>query len=385
MTEPQTDVKVQTDKDTGVRHYTYPPTGEPFVSVTTVLGATHGKQNVLVPWSARLSAEFSVDNLDLIAETFASQGWQAAVDLVASQARRMREKKADVGKYVHAVAEALILWAASPDGTGRDIVLPTLPDHLADADYDGDPLDDVVDWMIRGFTNFVSGFNPEFEAAEMVVFHPGLKVAGTLDMIVVLHGRHLTADGRLIPAPGNQLSVCVDIKTGKWLDETVQEQVAAYRRMTEALMPMGDLRPMPNTDAAAVLHLRPEFATGYRLIPVSPADDAKAWNRFRRAVELYQGRAECRPKPGRVAYPLRPDGAMPAPLLADLDGEGYGRVLRPLTNAGLVDLDQVALLTASQLLEIKGIGEKTSDMVRRMLADHDLTLADEPRPVEEVA
>jgi hypothetical protein len=381
MTSHTAAVQVET-KDDGTRHYTYPPTGDPFVSVTTVLGETHGKQKYLVPWSAREAAKTCVDNLQQIADMLATEGRQATVDLLASQAEQVRKKKADVGKYVHAVAEALILWAASPEGTGTDIALPDLPEHLIGADYDDEPLDDVVDWMISGFTNFVSAFNPQFEAAEMVVFNPALRVAGTLDMIIALRDVALAADGRLAPASGNLLVLCVDIKTGKH-DITTREQLAAYRRMREALMPMGDLVPMPATDAAAVLHLRPEYPTGFRLMPVKPAEDAKAWNRFRRDVEIYQGRAEIRPKPGRVAYPLRPDGSMPAPLLADLDGEGYGRVLRPLAGAGLVDLEQVALLTSAQLLEIKGIGPRAADTVRRMLADHDLTLADEtPREAE---
>jgi DNA-directed RNA polymerase alpha subunit len=76
---------------------------------------------------------------------------------------------------------------------------------------------------------------------------------------------------------------------------------------------------------------------------------------------------------------------MPAPRLADLDGEGYGRTLAPLIKAGLADIEAVALLTAGQLLEIKGIGAKTSDTVRQMLADHALTLADETTPVGKVA
>jgi hypothetical protein len=48
-------------------------------------------------------------------------------------------------------------------------------------------------------------------------------------------------------------------------------------------------------------------------------------------------------------------------------------------------VEQVALLTAGQLLEIKGIGAKTSDTVRQMLDDHDLTLADEAPQTAEVA
>jgi hypothetical protein len=380
-----TAVKVHTDKDTGVRHYSYPPTGEPFVSVTTVTGGTEAKQQYLVPWAARLAAEYAVDNPDLIAKTIETEGRQAAVDLVKDQARKLRELKADTGKYVHAVAEALILWAASPAGTGGDIVIPTLPDHLVGADYDDQPLDDVSDWMITGFTNFVSAFNPRFEATEMVVFNPALKVAGTLDMIIVLVGYALTTDGRLIPAPGNLLVLCVDIKTGKRLDITTREQIATYRRMTEALMPMGELVAMPATDAAAVLHLRPEFPDGYRLMPISPADDAKAWNRFRRAADIYHGRAEINAKPGKVAYPLRPDGTMPTPRLADLDGEGYGRALGALIKAGLTDLDDVAALTAAQLLDIKGIGVKTAGTVRRMLTGYGFALADENTPIGEVA
>jgi hypothetical protein len=366
----------RTDGDTG-RYYTHPTTGEQLVSVTTVLGATEGKP-FLVDWSARLAAEYCVDNIGLIAELLANDGRQAAVDLAKSRAKQIRERKADAGSYVHAVAEALILWAASPDGTGRDIALPDLPEHLVDVDYDEQSLDQVVDWMVTGFTNFVAAFEPEFIAAEMTVYNRTLGVAGTLDMIIVLRNVALTADGRLIAAPGKRLVICVDIKTGRNLDITVREQIAAYRRCREALMPLGDVVPMPDTDAGAVLHLRPEHRDGYRLMPVSPAQDAVAWNRFRRAVEIFTGRAAVPKKPGKVAYPLREDGTMPAPRLADLDGEGYGRTLAPLIKSGLVDVEDVALLTAGQLLEIRGIGAKTADTVRQMLTDHGLSLADEP-------
>lgn len=385
MTSPRGTLRVETHKD-GSRDYYHPVTGDRLTSVTTVLGGTEGKQRYLTPWSARVTAETAVDNLDLIVETLANEGRQAAVDLLKDEAELVRGIKADAGSYVHKVAEALILWAASPEGTGSDIAIPTVPDHLARAAYDDEPIDDVIDWMVRGFVNFVAAFDPEFQAAEMTVFNRALGVAGTLDGIIALKGVRLTADGMLVPAPGNRLVLCVDIKTGKRLDVTVQEQLASYRRMTEALMPLGQIVPMPETDTAAVLHLRPEFPTGYRLIPISRADDAKAWNRFRRAVEIYSARRELPKKPGRVAYPLRQDGTMQAPLLADLDGEGYGRVLGPLSNAGLVGLDDVADLTAAELLDIKGIGPKAVETVRRMLADHDVSLADEqPAPIGEVA
>jgi hypothetical protein len=382
MTETITEV--HTTSEDGSRYYTHPVTGEQLTSVTTILSATVGKP-YLTPWAAKLAAEFAVDKLDLIAEIMAAKGRRAAVDLVKDQAKLLRERKADAGSYVHAVGEALILWAASPDGTGADIALPVLPDHLVGADYDEEPLDQVVDAMVTGFVNFVVAFAPFFEATEMAVYNRVLGVAGTLDMIIVLRDVALTPDGWMVRAPGKFLVLCVDIKTGKNLDVTVREQLAAYRRMLEARLPQGQVVAMPATDAGAILHLRPEHEGGYRLMPISAADDAKAWNRFRRAVEIEAGRSEVRSKPGHVAYPLNPDGTMPAPRLADLDGEGYGRVLSPLIKAGLADVDEVAMMTDADVLAVKGIGKKTLETVRQMLAEHGLTFADEAVMAGQVA
>jgi hypothetical protein len=378
MSAPST---AQTNSD-GARFYTHPVTGDQLMSVTTVGGATSGKP-WLGRWHGKVAAEYSVDNLELIAKTLAEQGRDAAVNLIQEQADRLRNRKRDAGTFVHDVQEALILWAASPDRTGSDIVLPSLPEHLEGALYDDEPLEDVVDFMVNGFIAFVTEWNPTFEAAEMTVFNLVLRVAGTLDMIVHLHGVALTADGRIVAAPGNVLKLCVDTKTGKYLDNTIHEQIAAYRRMREALMPMGELVPMPETDAGAVLHLRPEHPDGYRLMPIKAADDAHAWNRFRRAVELAEGRSQARAKPGKVARPPRPDGSVPAPRLADLDGEGYGRALTALAKTGCTDLEDVAGFTAADLLAVKGIGDKTITAARRLLADHGLHLADETPQLED--
>jgi hypothetical protein len=360
------------------RHYLYPPTSEQFPSVTTVLSATDGKP-WLVNWSARLAAEYCVANLNGLARVKVCKDPEAAIALIKDRARQIRELKADAGSYVHKVVEALILWAAH-EGDGENIAIPGLPEHLAGADYDDDPLENVVKWMIDGFINFTAAFRPEFEAAEMAVFHPALKVAGTLDMIVVLYGVAIGPSGRLVPAPGHRLVLCIDVKTGKHLDVTVPEQLAGYRRMTQAMMPFGDLVDMPPTDGAAVLHLRPEHQDGYRLMLVSGADDAAAWNRFRRALELWHGRRAVRAKPGKVVYALQDDGTMPPVRLADLDGEGYGRALNVLIKAGVTDLEQLALLQADDLLTVKGIGGKTLDVIRVMLADHGLHLHGEELP-----
>jgi hypothetical protein len=366
------------DRD-GNRHYIYPPTGEPLVSVTTVLSATEGKP-YLVPWSARLAAEYAVDNLGMLGKVREAEGWKAAVDLAKKQAEIVRGLKRDAGTYVHDVVEALILWAASPGRSGAEIILPVLPDHLAGADYDDQPLEDAVDWMIEGFLHFVDDFRPEFLATEMTVFNQPLGVAGTLDIILALLRLGIGSAGRFVPAVGGRVTLCVDVKTGKHPDATWPEQIGTYRRMPEALMPMGDIVPMPATDAGAVLHLRPEYERGYRLMLISGATDERAAATFLNALSLYHDRKSAKAKPGKVVYALRPDGTMPQPRLADLDGEGYGRAISPLVKAGITDLEQLAAMTAGQLKATKGVGPATIDSVRVMLADHGLHLSGEATP-----
>lgn len=364
------------DKATGNRWYIWPPTGEQLISVTTVLSETEGKP-YLVAWSARLAAEYAVDNLAALAALAEAEGRKAAVDLAKQQAERIRDIKRDAGSYVHDVVEKLILWAASPDGTGTDIALPLLPEHLEGADYDDDPIEDVIDWMIEGFLNFVADFKPVFQAAEMAVYNQPLGIAGTLDMIATLPGLAVGPAGRFVAAPGRSVTPCIDVKTGKHLSVTWREQVAAYRRMRRCLLPQGELAPMPVTDCATVLHLRPEHERGYRLMLISGPDDEAAWQTFLWALYTHGARGKAKAKPGKVVYPLRADGTIQLPRLADLDGEGYGRTLSPLIKAGIADLEQLAAMKPGDLLAMKGVGAKTVTGARALLADHGLCLRGE--------
>lgn len=370
------------DPDTGYRHYTYPPTGEQLVSVTTVNSATLSKP-YLVPWSARIAAEYAVDNLVALARVKRVEGRDAAVRLAKEQAELLRIVKREAGGYVHRVVESLVLWAADPQH-GPEVSLPLLAEHLEHADYDDQPLHEVVDWMIRGFCNWVSDFAPEFEAAEMTVFNVRLGIAGTLDLIVRLHGVAIGPSGRLVPAPGNVLTLCVDVKTGKYTDASWRRQIATYRRMPECAAPLSDEPvPMIGTDAGAVLHLRPEYPNGYRLMLISGADDQAAWAGFCHALESYRDYAAAGEKPGKVVYYLRGDGTMPQPLIRDLDSEGYGRAISPLvkTMGAGADLEQLAAMTSGRCLQIKGVGPKVLDAARRMLADHGLHFLDETPPI----
>jgi hypothetical protein len=278
-------------------HYTYPRTGAKVTRVSTILSATISDA-YLAAWYATEGGKYAIDHLPELTALLAQGRHDDAVALIAGAAPRITARKADAGTYIHDVIEALILWATAPHGAGPGIALPDLPVHLAGADYDGEPIEDVIAWLEDGFVNFVADWNPEFLFAEMTVFNMGLGVAGTLDIIVRLRDVAISADGtRLVPAPGKSVILVIDAKTGRQ-KKRWKQQVAAYRKMTEAEPVPGELVPMPPTDAAAILHLRRSYRRGYRLMLVSGPDEAAAFNRFRRRCEIYFGDRRDHDKPG---------------------------------------------------------------------------------------
>jgi hypothetical protein len=361
------------------RTYIHPVLGVKMDSVTTVLSATTGKP-WLEGWSAKLAAEFAARNLPLLNVTAASEaGIAGVIDLIKGQAKRSRLLKADAGKLAHKFVEALILCQADPHDA--DTPLPVVSEELANVDMDGIRFGDFVDGLVDAFMNFVTDFDPEFLASEMKVFNPTLGIAGTLDMIVVLYNVEIGPYGKLVRAPGKMLRLCIDVKTGLHMDPGMREQLASYRRMTEVATSEG-MVPMLVTDAAAVLHLRPDLykETGYRLLLVSGKDDAEAWDAFRHVLHAYRHRESCRDKPGKVLAPLLADGSTAPTRIADLDDEGYGRCVSALAKAGKKILEELDGLTEAQLLAIKGIGPASIGPIARMLADHGLAMATEDTP-----
>jgi hypothetical protein len=398
----------ETPDNGGDRHYPYPwIPGLKLVSVTSVLGDTTGKA-FLNRWYGKMGAKAVLDNLDVYAQVIAEHGMDAAYELAAGEGERIRSLKADLGSYVHALVENLILSCAVPDGVaGSQIALPDMPPHLAKAEYEeGVPVASTIDpetgkvitpgmadWMITGFLNFVSAWNARFMAAEMVVYDVDEGVAGTLDIILgienvaISHGTGPRGEDELVPCPGGLVVLCVDVKTGKTYESAWKDQIAKYRRMKEALMPDGTLIPMLATDAAAVLHLRPDYDGGYRLMLVSGADDAAGAARFEKARTLRLDREQASDKPGAVIYPLNPDGTMPPRRVADLDGCGYPRAVPAVVKAlgTTVTVADLAIFTRTEILTVKGIGPATVLVLDRMLTDHHLSWVPEPETVPVLA
>lgn len=370
------------DKDDN-RHYPYPPTGEPLWSVTTAITGTDNKGWVK-KWYGRSSTRWCVDHIVEIARTKRAKGTEAAVKLGEKAAENERQLKAETGKHVHRVLKALNDWAQLPGRVAEMLAIPPLPEHLAGASYDlgageNRPLADVASDMVDGFVAFVAAFGDSMRIAcpEMTVYNVELGYAGTLDMIIILTGYAVSrgtgpkGSDRIVACPGNVLVLIVDAKTGKAQEGTWKEQLAAYMGATECANDLGDMRPMPKVDGAAVLHLRPDYPDGYNLFLVSEKDRRAGWERFCKALSIFTERQEIKEKPGTVIRPLRADGTMPGPRLCDVRSEGYGHALAPLRKAlgDASELEVVAAFSAVELLAIRGIGPKLVDTVREMLAD----------------
>ncbi len=304
MTETTT---IATTREDDSRFYPYPPTDEQLDSVTTVISGTDNKPWIK-KWYGSSATAWCVDNMTLLAQTLKNDGRKAAIDLGKDEAERLRDIKRDAGhlRPRRAGGPDLLGGLAGPHRGGHHPAGPA-----------GAPGGRLVRRRAADRRRGLHGrrvhrlrraqFNPRFEATEMQVYNQPLGIAGTLDMIIVLTGYAISygtgprGEDEIVASPGSVLRICVDAKTGRSPEGTWKEQLAAYRRMTECLLPLREMHPMPATDCGAVLHLRPEYPDGYLLMLVSARDDEAAWGRFLKAVGRSTGTGRTvKGKPGTV-------------------------------------------------------------------------------------
>lgn len=111
--------------------------------------------------------------------------------------------------------------------------------------------------FLDGWSNFKADSRVVIVASEMRVAHPELRVAGTLDLGVVLN----RCDGQ------------IDIKSG-WVPHTVGYQTAGYEGLRARML--GLQKPDPRRKRWC-LQLNPELSRGYKLHPLTDKND---WNNF---------------------------------------------------------------------------------------------------------
>jgi hypothetical protein len=229
--------------------YRVPGTDIKLRRVTTILSQGFPKPQ-LVFWSANLTAADAFATLPrLVAASLRPEDKEEAYDWLRKGHIRKKDERAEIGGAVHDVIEAHVLGQPIPES------------FLSDEE---------IAPFVENFLQFVTDWEIEFEASEMVVGNLTDGWAGTLDYLF-----RSAPIAHLLKVPANTLFVG-DTKTGGELDEKgvypeAGAQMSAYRRAEVCWLRDGTQIPMPKChDVGIVLHLRPE---GYRPMPLKCGDD----------------------------------------------------------------------------------------------------------------
>jgi hypothetical protein len=218
-----TSPKQATTSASGKRFYSW--RDEAYWSVTTIISGGVPKP-ALINWAKKFTAQYACDNIDkldalLVPDSEGAVDRDGAVDWLKGAAYRDRDRKADLGTYVHAATEAYVLGKPFP--TWPPIVLPRM----------------------RAFERFLAKYEPDYELTEASVYNRSEHYAGTLDAILTV--------GR---GPHKGRKFVADLKTGgKAIYPEVALQLAAYRYAEFIGLPDGSEEAMRDVDGAVALHL----------------------------------------------------------------------------------------------------------------------------------
>jgi hypothetical protein len=231
------------------RYYTHPVTSQQLVSVTNVLSVGCAKP-ALVPWAAKVAAEHAIDHLPQLV-IMSRTDRDGAIRDIKSQVTVARDKAADLGTRIHALAEAHLLSKPMPPDDEAAPYVAQYEKFLADFEV-------VID-------------SDNVEATELTVANPALGYAGTLDILLRLRLDGFTqGQVKLLPDGGRALWL-IDIKTSATRAATsvypeYALQLAALRGAREMWLPDDTVASMPKgITGAACLNLR---KTTYALIPL---------------------------------------------------------------------------------------------------------------------
>lgn len=228
------------------RKYVWPPTGEVFPSVTTILNVI--SKPALVDWAARQAAIYAVRERPRLSKMEPT----LAVNEIATTHKRITELSSEIGNHVHECVESSIL----ADGIEHN----PWPEQM------------------RHYEAWKQLFKPEFMLTEATVYNRQVCYAGTLDILANING----------------ITTLIDIKTGKNLYPEMALQLAAYANgefvgahtTNEDGESVWTEARLPKVEAAAVLHLR---MTGWRFVPVEIGPEV--FTAFRHVNEVFRWKA----------------------------------------------------------------------------------------------
>lgn len=225
MTTP----KISTIKRAGARFYVHPETGAKVPGVTSIIDML--PKPFLKPWAAKVVATYAIENLGQMVGLALNGDKQGAIDYLKRSPDRDTQRAADIGSEAHDYFEAM----AKGESVGR--VHPEMQP------------------FIDHFDAFLQEYTPDFVFLEETVWSEAHDYAGSFDAFAMINGEAAFLDWKT---------------TRSGVHEEVALQLAAYRHADYIVRPDGSRVPMPKSDGAGVLHVRPE---GWSFRPVKVTED----------------------------------------------------------------------------------------------------------------
>lgn len=232
-------------------------------SVTTLQKLGLGTSDALVNWAVRTTAEYAVDNNDVITP-LAKRDRPAAIKLLADARWASSSKAAARGTDLHKAAEALALGDQ-----------PQVEDHILP--------------YLEQYQRFLTDFQPAFLMAEAPVYNPTVGYAGTCDGILELDGKRLLVDikttahapdsGKSRPPYPEVALQMTAYRHAEWVGLMSEMRYASGKRYY-LYNPDAAHEPMPDTDGALCIVVSPY---DYMVVPVRTDDEV--WRHFRHVME----------------------------------------------------------------------------------------------------
>jgi len=214
----------------------------PIPSVTTVIKLID-KSGPLVGWAKKAVAECAIRNLDALTAMRKEGGDQSAIEWLKRLPDYQRDRAADRGSQVHAIAEQIVR------GTPPSIIPEELGPYVA------------------AYHGFLKEWEPKFLAVEQMVCSLRYDYAGTFDAIAVIAG----------------VRWLLDIKTSSGVYSETALQLAAYGAAEFIGRPGDPVKyRIPKVTRYGVIHVVPE---GAELVPY--AVDKGTFATFLRAREVW--------------------------------------------------------------------------------------------------
>lgn len=237
------------------------PEDQRFWSVTTIIGTLD--KPALVYWASDLTARAAIDDQDIWVPMAKKDPDEAHRWLTGARFRKpagQTRSATELGTAVHAAIEEYTLTGIRPELDADDEVVPYL----------------------EQFDRWAQRFQPEYQAAEVTVYHPEYGYAGTCDAFLTVDGVRFIADYKTTrksfdskgkptgPYPEVALQLAAyryAALAAVWRPRRVEQ----FRRRYYLLSPEEQAAavPVPDVDTGLVIHITPEHCTAH---PVDCAD-----------------------------------------------------------------------------------------------------------------